>query len=330
LEKNTKGDATRRLFDTGPQDAGSPLPLIDAKRAQARADSQGSTVGRAPPRPPSGRPQSPDQDEGEDGPVRRRLAFNRIEADARSGLTPLELNTPIGGAPARRALVIGAAIVVFVGMNAALLGYLPFVEHRATPPLRGLELDTRRETAPATAAPPPAPGPAAPTPPALRPATPAPAPLSAPAPVQEARASVSPPRAEPGPSAPPPQPRPVPSPVLTARAAPSPAARPAPAPPTIARTPAAAPSAAAGPTAPSGLAVQVGAFKSAALAEEALAKAEAAAGAAPVALSHRQESVTKDGKTLVRALLVGFSTPQQAIRYCQTLQQSGGACFVRR
>jgi hypothetical protein len=328
LEKNTKGEATRRLFEAGPQDALSPLPLIDAKRAQARSEGQGAAGGRTPPpRPPGGRPQPLDQDAGPEGSVRRKLAFKQIEADTRSGLTPLELNTPIGGAPARRALVIGAAIVVFVGMNAALLGYLPFVERRATPPLRGLELETRRETPPATAAPPPAQSSANPSPPALSPANPAPAPLPAPpAPVQEAHATPTPPRAQPGPSAPTPPLRAVAAPALTARTAPPPAARvDAPAPPPIAPAPAAGPT-----TAGAGLAVQVGAFKSSALAEEALAKAEAAAGAAPVALSHRQESVTKDGKTLVRALLVGFSTPQEAIRYCQKLQQSGGACFVRR
>jgi hypothetical protein len=74
-----------------------------------------------------------------------------------------------------------------------------------------------------------------------------------------------------------------------------------------------------------GFAVQIGAFATEALADEALRRRLAGSGATGVAA----EPASAGGQTLYRALLTGFSSSAQAQAACDRLRQAGAACIVR-
>jgi cell division protein FtsN len=97
------------------------------------------------------------------------------------------------------------------------------------------------------------------------------------------------------------------------------------APPTIDDKIAAAnlPSAAAG-----GFLVQIGAFSSQSLADKEWSKAAAVAPGAMAGKGKRVVPVTKDGATLYRTSITGFSSRDQAAALCDKLKSAGGACFV--
>lgn len=98
---------------------------------------------------------------------------------------------------------------------------------------------------------------------------------------------------------------------------------PAPAPKTPAPAPAApapAPKAATG-----SFAVQIGAFSSSAIADS-----EWRAATAGVSGKGKQvEAIERDGKTLYRTAVTGFTTRDQASAFCNQLKAAGKSCFVR-
>jgi hypothetical protein len=168
--------------------------------------------------------------------------------------------------------------------------------------------------------------PAAPAP-TLRPSIPSQPPAAAtPAPAAKAEA----PKAE--------TPAPKPAPV---KAAPAPAAKATPAAPTPARAapakpetkPAAAapaPAAQASAVKSAGVAaVQIGAFSSQALADKGWSDAAAVAPGAAAGKGKSVEKVDKDGKTLFRTQVTGFTSRADATAFCDKLKAAGKACFVK-
>lgn len=76
-------------------------------------------------------------------------------------------------------------------------------------------------------------------------------------------------------------------------------------------------------------AVQIGAFSSAALADKEWGKAAALAPGAMAGKGKHVVPVTKDGGTLYRTSITGFSSREQALAFCAKLKAAGGSCFVR-
>ena len=132
-----------------------------------------------------------------------------------------------------------------------------------------------------------------------------------------------------------PGPRPAPGAVAVAPAKPvpaTPAAMPTPAKPaTIASILASKPVAAIKPApTPVGVAfVQIGAYSSAALAEKGWADAARIAPAAMTGKGKKVEPVAKDGATLYRTSITGFSTKAEAVALCDQLKAAGKTCFAR-
>ena len=160
------------------------------------------------------------------------------------------------------------------------------------------------------------------------------------------------PRTRPGPPTPtvvvtPPAAAPAPAPTPTLRPSiPSqpPAAAPvakAPAPPPAPKAAAVKPpvaptakvaseSAAKPSTAPSGGAgVQIGAFSSQALADKGWSDAAAVAPGVSAGKGKSVEKIEKDGKTLFRTTVAGFSSRADAAAFCDKLKAAGKACFVK-
>ncbi|HLY80357.1 MAG TPA: SPOR domain-containing protein [Caulobacteraceae bacterium] len=108
-----------------------------------------------------------------------------------------------------------------------------------------------------------------------------------------------------------------------------PAQKPAPKPPAVtAAAPAAVESAAAAPP-PGANWVQIGAFSSSALAEKGWSDVAALAPAGMAGKGRRVEALPKDGKTLYRAYVTGFSSRDSAQTFCDRLKAAGKACFVK-
>lgn len=156
------------------------------------------------------------------------------------------------------------------------------------------------------------------------------------------------PRTRPGPPTPtvvvtPPAPTPAPAPAPTLR--PSIPSQPpasasvakAPAPKVAAvKTPVApvaktAPETAAKPSAgtSSGSGVQIGAFSSQALADKGWSDAAAVAPGVSAGKGKSVEKIEKDGKTLFRTTVTGFSSRTDAAAFCDKLKAAGKACFVK-
>ena len=150
--------------------------------------------------------------------------------------------------------------------------------------------------------------------PALRPSIPSQPPAS-PKPVQVAKAE--PPAPKPTPKAETPQPKPAPPPAFKATAV----ASPKPAPEAKSPAPAAGASGAA--------AVQIGAFSSQALADKGWSDAATIAPGAAAGKGKSVEKVDKDGKTLFRTQVTGFTTRDAAKAFCDKLKAAGKACFVK-
>jgi hypothetical protein len=74
--------------------------------------------------------------------------------------------------------------------------------------------------------------------------------------------------------------------------------------------------------------VQIGAFSSQGLADHEWSKAATIAPGAMAGKGKRVVPVTKDGATLYRTAITGFSTREQALALCDKLKAAGGSCFV--
>lgn len=77
-----------------------------------------------------------------------------------------------------------------------------------------------------------------------------------------------------------------------------------------------------------GYVVQVGAFASAALADQGFAQASSKVSGAAGKSKH-VETVQKDGKTYYRSTLRGFGSKSDAAAFCAALRAKGGQCIVR-
>jgi len=126
---------------------------------------------------------------------------------------------------------------------------------------------------------------------------------------------------------PPPAPKPTPK---TEAAAPKAAAEP----PAKKAAPVDAKSAAMKPPAPAAgvsgaAAVQIGAFSSQALADKGWSDAAAIAPGAAAGKGKSVEKVDKDGKTLFRTQVTGFSSRAEAAAFCDKLKAAGKACFIK-
>jgi outer membrane biosynthesis protein TonB len=157
--------------------------------------------------------------------------------------------------------------------------------------------------------------PAAPATPAptLRPSIPA-QPLPAPTPAP----AVTPPPAKPAPRVETPAPKAAPA----AKAPP-----PAPAKPAAAKP---APAAQAPAAKATGVAaVQIGAFSSQSLADKGWSDAAAIAPGPAAGKGKSVEKVEKDGHTLFRTQVTGFSSRADASAFCAKLKAAGKACFVK-
>uniref|UniRef100_UPI0035B4BE44 SPOR domain-containing protein n=1 Tax=Phenylobacterium sp. TaxID=1871053 RepID=UPI0035B4BE44 len=130
------------------------------------------------------------------------------------------------------------------------------------------------------------------------------------------------PQARPAPVAVQPPPRPAPT--APVSAAPIAAATPAPKP--AATTPAAP---ASKPAAGGVAAVQIGAFSSQALADSEWTKAVAVAPGAAAGKGKKVETVEKNGATLYRTQVTGFSSRADAAAFCDKLKAAGKSCFVK-
>jgi hypothetical protein len=75
--------------------------------------------------------------------------------------------------------------------------------------------------------------------------------------------------------------------------------------------------------------VQIGAFSSSALAEKGWSDVAALAPAGMAGKGRRVEALAKDGKTLYRAYVTGFSSRDAALAFCERLKAAGKACFVK-
>jgi len=101
----------------------------------------------------------------------------------------------------------------------------------------------------------------------------------------------------------------------------------APPPPMVTPPPVVATTAAAPPTGQGW--VQIGAYSSAALADKGWSDVAHLAPAAMGGKGKRVEQLSKDGKTLYRAYITGFSSRDGATAFCGKLKAGGRACFVK-
>ncbi len=101
---------------------------------------------------------------------------------------------------------------------------------------------------------------------------------------------------------------------------------PPPAPKPAATTPAAP---ASKPAAGGVAAVQIGAFSSQALADSEWTKAVAVAPGAAAGKGKKVETVEKNGATLYRTQVTGFSSRADAAAFCDKLKAAGKSCFVK-
>lgn len=221
------------------------------------------------------------------------------------------------------ALIVAIAIFYFSGQrdgagNDDLVG-APVGDMKAAPPdaaqpsdpAAGLQIyksdEPAANTAPPTFTPPPeepAPRVPPPTPPvdagsALPPAAPAPA-------APPSNAASPPPAKAPPPATPAPKPAPTPK---------TPAPAPAPAP---------APSTGGGSAS-----VQIGAVSSQAAADAAWNEAARVAPGLAAGKGKSVQAIERDGKTLYRTAVTGFSSRAEAAAFCDTLKAAGKSCFVR-
>lgn len=90
-------------------------------------------------------------------------------------------------------------------------------------------------------------------------------------------------------------------------------------------TPAVAPKPATGGSAM----VQIGAFSSASLADKGWNDAAAVAPGLAAGKGKRVEAIDKDGQTLYRTSVTGFSTRAEAQTFCERLKVAGKSCFVK-
>ena len=118
-----------------------------------------------------------------------------------------------------------------------------------------------------------------------------------------------------------------PAPVKTAAAAPKPLEDPAKSVAVAAAKPAAP--AASDPTTAGPAAVQIGAFSSTALADKGFSEVLAAFPGPMAGKAKRVEPLQRDGKTLYRGLITGFSSHGAALAFCESLKASGRSCLVR-
>jgi len=75
--------------------------------------------------------------------------------------------------------------------------------------------------------------------------------------------------------------------------------------------------------------VQIGAYSSAALADKGWSDVAHLTPAAMNGKGKRVEQLSKDGKTLYRAYITGFSSRDGAKAFCDKLKAAGRACFVK-
>ena len=83
------------------------------------------------------------------------------------------------------------------------------------------------------------------------------------------------------------------------------------------------------PTPPGVAFVQIGAYSSAALAERGWADAARIAPVDMTGKGKKVEIVEKDGATLYRTTITGFTTKAQAVALCDKLKAAGKTCFAR-
>ena len=121
-----------------------------------------------------------------------------------------------------------------------------------------------------------------------------------------------------------------------ARAAPSVAPKPAATTPLAAGPVSALPVTAAKPVPPApaaaaagAAAVQIGAFSSQALADKGWNDAAKLAPGATAGKGKRVEAIQKDGATLYRTAVTGFSSRADAAAFCDQLKAAGKSCFVK-
>jgi cell division protein FtsN len=98
-------------------------------------------------------------------------------------------------------------------------------------------------------------------------------------------------------------------------------------PPTISPPPPPLATAAAPP--PGAAWVQIGAFSSSALADKGWGDIVMLAPAAMAGKGKKVEALSKEGKTLYRAYITGFSGRDSAQAFCDKLKAAGKACFVK-
>jgi len=75
--------------------------------------------------------------------------------------------------------------------------------------------------------------------------------------------------------------------------------------------------------------VQIGAYSSAALADKGWSDVAHLSAAAMAGKGKRVEQLSKDGKTLYRAYITGFSSRDGAKAFCDKLKAGGKPCFVK-
>lgn len=157
-------------------------------------------------------------------------------------------------------------------------------------------------------------------------------------PLPEAPAFASPPEApvarpvqsNPAPVAavPPARPAAAPPPVQDPVVQPAAPARPAPPPPAVVTAPRPAPAAVIPP--PTSTAqVQIGAYSSAALAEDGWSEAAALLPGQMAGKTKRVQAAPSGGSTLYRTFVGGFTSRQEAAAFCAALKARGGDCLVR-
>ncbi|WP_309605235.1 SPOR domain-containing protein [Phenylobacterium sp.] len=154
--------------------------------------------------------------------------------------------------------------------------------------------------------------PGLPPPPTVVVTPPAAAPVTAPAPTLRPSIPSQPPATAPVAKASPPAPKVAAKPPAApvAKAAPEPAAKPA-------------------AVTSGGAGVQIGAFSSQALADKGWNDAAAVAPGVSAGKGKSVEKIDKDGKTLFRTTVTGFSSRADAAAFCDRLKAAGKACFVK-
>lgn len=75
--------------------------------------------------------------------------------------------------------------------------------------------------------------------------------------------------------------------------------------------------------------VQIGAFSSAALADRGWSDAASVAPGLAAGKGKQVEAIDKDGKTLFRTSVTGFSSRAEAQTFCERLKGAGKSCFVK-